>query len=182
MENSKMMEVISTRRSVRKYEARPVEEDKLELCLEAARLAPSACNSQPWKYIAVTDPEILGRLGEGAFSGVYTVTGFAKKAPVLVAVVSEKSGIPAWLGGKFRSLPFYLVDIGISVQNFVLTAHEQGLGTCILGWFDEDKAAKTLGVPSGRKVELLISVGYPAESPAPRPRKEREKVISHNRY
>lgn len=177
-----MMQAISARRSVRKYEPRPVEEEKLSLCLEAARLAPSACNSQPWKYVAVTEPAVLASLGEGAFSGVYSVTGFAKKAPALVAVVSEKSGIPAWLGGKFRSLPFYLVDIGISVQNFVLVAQEQGLGTCILGWFDEEQAAKALGVPSGRKVELLISVGYPAENPAARPRKEREKVISRNRY
>ncbi|HOX23395.1 MAG TPA: nitroreductase family protein [Elusimicrobiales bacterium] len=176
------METIAARRSVRKYEPRPVEKEKLAICVEAARLAPSACNSQPWKYITVSDPAALAALKETAFTGVYAPTAFAKQAPVLVAVVSENAGLPAWLGGKFRSLPFYLVDIGISVQNFVLAAQSQCLGTCIIGWFDEVKAAKALGVPSGRKVELLISVGYPAENPPARPRKKLEQMSSQDSY
>ncbi|NLO91316.1 MAG: NAD(P)H nitroreductase [Elusimicrobia bacterium] len=182
MEPNALLDFIAQRRSVRKYDTRPVEDEKLMRCIEAARLAPSACNSQPWRYVAVTDPARLAALKEAAFSGLYSATAFAKGAPVLVAIVSEKPGLSAWVGGKFRSLPFYLVDIGISAQNFVLAAQSLGLGTCYIGWFDDQKAARALKVPSGRKVELLISVGYPAEEPAARPRKSLREMFSRDSY
>jgi len=175
-------ELVRRRRSVRKYAARPVEKEKLDLCVEAARLAPSACNGQPWKFIVVDEPAALARLSEAAFGGLYSMTAFAAKAPALVAVVSEKSPLAPAFGNLVQKTSFKLIDVGIAAEHFVLQACDLGLGTCLIGWFDMKKAAAALGVPESRKVELLISVGYPAEEPGPRPRKEISAMSSRNAY
>ena len=85
-----LIEVIKARRSIRKYQDRPVEREKINACLEAARLAPSACNSQPWHYIVIDDPKTKEAFCKEAFGGVYAMTKFAEKAPVLVAAVSDR--------------------------------------------------------------------------------------------
>ncbi|MDD5655695.1 MAG: nitroreductase family protein [Elusimicrobia bacterium] len=170
------------RRSIRVFSARPVEREKIRLCLEAARLAPSACNAQPWKFVVVDDAAAKIRLAEAVFSGTYAINRHAAAAPVLVAVVSQRGSALAWLGNQVQGTVFRLVDIGIACEHFVLQAEELGLGTCWLGWFDAKAAARELGVPGGMRVEMLISLGYPAESPAPRPRKPLERMSSFNRY
>ncbi|MFA6583642.1 MAG: nitroreductase family protein [Elusimicrobiaceae bacterium] len=175
-------ELLKTRRSIRKYKTTAIEKHKLDMCLEAARLAPSACNAQPWKFITLSEPEQVAAFSAEVFGGVYAMTAFARKAPVLVAVVADKGNIVSWVGNQVRNTAFSLIDIGIACENFVLQAHELGLGTCIIGWFNEKNAAKYLKCPSGRKVELLISVGYPDENPEPRPRKKLEDISSQNFY
>ncbi|MDD2773915.1 MAG: nitroreductase family protein [Elusimicrobiales bacterium] len=176
------LDLAARRRSIRKYLDRPVEPEKLDRCLEAARLAPSACNSQPCRYVAVTDPELKRKFCEAAFSGLYSATRFAAAAPVIVAVVADKGNLTVRVGNLVRGTSFYLVDTGISCAHFALAAQDEGLGTCIIGWFDAKKAGKILGVPFGKRVELLISLGYPAENPTPRPRKTFAEACSRNRY
>ena len=121
---------IETRHSIRKFSTRPVEREKINECLEAARLAPSACNSQPWHYIVVDDAQVKENFCKEIFSGIYGITSWAAKAPMLVAVVSDKGNFTSRLGNFFRRTEFYLVDQGISGEHFVLRAWELGLGTC----------------------------------------------------
>lgn len=176
---------IETRRSVRKFTDKPVEREKLTECLEAARLAPSACNSQPWHYIVIDDPSVKEAFCKEAFSGVYNMTRWAAKAPVLVAVVSDRGNFMSRIGNFFRSTEFFLVDQGISGEHFVLRAWELGLGTCWIGWLDSNKAAKFFKLPAGKKIEHLFAVGYPAEealSGAAHGRKKMEEIVSFNRY
>lgn len=175
-------QIISARRSVRKYEDRPVEREKTNACLEAARLAPSACNSQPWHFVVLDDPEIKNAFCKEAFSGVYAMSKWAEKAPVLIAVISDAGNFTSRIGNFFRRTEFYLVDQGISCEHLVLRAQDLGLGSCWIGWLNADKAARFLKLPKSKKVEHLISLGYPAESPAPRPRKSFEEIVSYNKY
>ena len=180
MPTTKFLELAAARRSVRKYKADPVEREKLDLCLEAARLAPSACHAQPYRFIVLNDPALREKFCAAAFSGLHSATKFAAAAPAIVAVVSSTGKLSAWLGNQVQDTNFRLVDIGIAAEHFVLAAAEQGLGTCWLGWFDAKAAAKVLGLPAGKKVEVLLSVGYPAETPAARPRKKMEEFAAYN--
>ncbi|HNW44484.1 MAG TPA: nitroreductase family protein [Elusimicrobiales bacterium] len=181
MSPSTFLELAAARRSIRKYTAAPVEREKLDRCLEAARLAPSACNAQPYRFVVLDEPAVKEKFSAAVFSGVYSACKFAAGAPVLVAVVSDTGKLTAWLGNQMQDTNFRLVDIGIAAEHFVLAAAEQGLGTCWLGWFDAKAAAKTLGLGAGKKVEVLLSVGYPGESPAPRPRKPAQEFASFNK-
>ena len=180
----KLLDIIKQRRSVRDFLSRPVEREKIMLCLEAARLAPSACNSQPWKFISVDDEETKGRLCRAAFSGVYSMTSFAKKAPLIVAVVSEKAKFSERIGGFIRDTRFYLIDIGIATEHFVLQAEELGLGTCWIGWFDEGAVKKTLNVPRDKRIDVLIAVGYYDKERPVRPHKRDslEEIAAFNSY
>lgn len=177
-----LKQVLETRRSVRKFADKPVEREKIDACLDAARLAPSACNSQPWHYIVIDDPQVKEKFCAEVFGGAYHISKWAAKAPVLVAVVSDKGSVISRLGGFLRRTEFYLVDQGISGEHFVLRAWDLGLGTCWIGWLDAPKAAKFFNLPSGKKIEHLIALGYPAETPDARPRVALGKMSSYNKY
>ena len=155
-----LIDIIKHRRSVRKYFNKPVERNLIMTCLEAARLAPSACNSQPWKFIIVDDRELKKELCEAAFQGIYKMMAFCKTAPVIIAIVSEKSKFWARVGGKIRDIQYYLLDIGIAGEHFILQAEELGLGTCWIGWFDENVVKELLNVPNEKRVDVLIALGY----------------------
>ena len=180
MPESRFLELAAARRSIRKYKDIPVEREKLDLCLEAARLAPSACNAQPYKFVVIDEPALKEKFCAAAFSGVYSACKFAAAAPAIVAVLSDTGKVSAWLGNQVQDTNFRLVDIGIAAEHFVLAAAEQGLGTCWLGWFSAGAGAKALGLGSGKKIEVLLSVGYPAENPAARPRKKKGEFASYN--
>ena len=177
-----LMQTILTRRSVRKFEQKPVEREKINSCIEAARLAPSACNSQPWHFIVIDEPETKAAFCKQAFSGVYSISQWAAKAPVLVAAVSDKGNFVSRVGNFLRRTEFYLIDHGIACEHLVLRAWDLGLGTCWIGWLDVVKASKFFNLPGGKKIEHLIALGYPAESPEPRPRKKPEEIVSYNAY
>jgi nitroreductase len=174
------MELVRIRQSNRKYLPRPVARSMIESCLEAARLAPSACNSEPWSFIVVDDPELKTTLADKAFSGIYSMNRFAERAPVLIAVITERSRFAASLGRYFRGTRYNLIDIGIACEHLVLRAAEAGLGTCWLGWFNERGVKKILGLPRSTKVDILISLGYP-EDASPRDKKRRplEEIFSY---
>ena len=172
-------ELVQKRQSDRKYASRPVERDLVVACLEAARLAPSACNSQPWKFVVVDDRELVGKVGEAA-AGM-GMNGFAREVPVIVAVVLEKMNLTARIGSVIKDKEYSLLDVGIAVEHFCLQAAELGLGTCIMGWFNEKKVKELLGI-RGKRVPLLVSLGYPAGENRKKIRKSMDEMSSWNKY
>ncbi len=166
-----LLDLIKHRKSVRVFLDKPVEREKIMMCLEAARLAPSACNSQPWKFIVVDDKQLKNKLCDSAFSGIYSINTFCKMAPVIVVVISEKSKFIARVGGMFRGTKYYLIDIGIACEHFILEAEDLGLGTCWIGWFNEEAVKSILNIPQQKKIDILIALGY----------YDREKARSHSK-
>ena len=179
-----LLELLKKRRSVRNFLDKPVEREKIMMCLEAARVAPSACNSQPWKFIVVDDWELKCKLCKTAFSGIYSINSFCKTAPVIVAVVSEKSKFLARIGGMFRGTKYYLIDIGIACEHFVLQAEDLGLGTCWIGWFNETAVKSMLNVPHSKKIDILIALGYYDKDKvgSEHGREPLDKITSFNSY
>lgn len=173
-------ELIQKRQSDRKYAPKPVAREHILKCLEAARLAPSACNSQPWKFIVVDDRGLLGEISDAAIG--MGMNKFTAQVPVMVAVVQERMNLSAKAGALVKDKDYSMMDLGIAVEHFCLQAAELGLGTCIMGWFDEKRIKKLLGVPRSRRVQLLISLGYPDSPIRPKIRKDIEEISSWNGY
>jgi len=179
-----LLDLIKHRKSVRHFLDRPVEQEKIMMCLEAARLAPSACNSQPWKFVVVDDKQLKNKLCRAAFSGIYLMNSFCKRAPIIVVVVSERAKFLARIGGLFRGTQYYLIDIGIACEHFVLQAEELGLGTCWIGWFNERAVKSILNIPKRKKIDILIALGYYAMEKvvSKHDREPIDKIASFNSY
>jgi nitroreductase len=173
------MDLVRRRQSTRRYTNKPVPREVIERCLEAARLAPSACNSQPWSFIVADTEPLRSRLAQAAFSGVYGTNAFAARAPVLVAVVAERSQFAAAVAGHLRRVAYNLIDAAIACEHFVLEAEAQGVGTCWLGWFHERAVVRALGLPRRTHIPILISMGYSAE---PRRAAKRKPLDAIRRY
>jgi nitroreductase len=177
------LDLVNKRYSVRNYKNTAVPQEKVVRCIEAARLAPSACNSQPWKFIIVDEPELVNELAKAAFEGLLDFNNFAFKAPVLVLIVCEREKISAKFGSIVKKKNFSLMDIGIAAEHLCLQAAEEGLGTCIIGWFNEKKVKKMLSIPKLKRVELVITVGFSADEKIPhKRRKSIDEVLSCNKY
>ena len=167
-----VFDAITERRSIRAYKPDPVPEDKLNRILEAARLAPSAKNRQPWKFIVVKDPTIRQALVPACKE-----QQFVGEAPVVIVGVAETTDYVLTCG-----IPAHIIDIAIAMTQITLQAMEEGLGTCWIGAFYQDEVKKILGIPPDKQVVELMTLGYPAESPAPRSRKSFEEVFLFDRY
>ena len=175
------LQLVQARQSDRSYDKeRPVETEKLERILEAGRLAPSACNAQPWKFVVITDRELAVKIGKAA-AGL-GMNKFAKDAPVHILVVEESANITSMLGGKVKDKHFTMIDIGIPAAHLTLAAESEGLGSCILGWFDEKEIKRLTGIPASKRLLLDIAIGYPIKEKRKKMRKPQEKVVSYNRY
>ena len=174
------LELARSRQSDRAYEHRPVEREKLERILQAACLAPSACNAQPWKFVVVDDPELAVRVGKA--SAGLGMNKFAKDAPVHILIVEESMNITSFLGAKIKDKYFPLIDIGIAAAHITLAAESEGLGSCILGWFDEKEIKRLVGIPAGKRLLLDVVVGYAAKPKRKKSRKDLDKVVSYNHY
>ncbi len=170
-------ELVKHRSSVRKYDLRPVKRELIVKCIEAARLAPSACNSQPWQFIVVDTLELKNKLCDAMLGGAYGIMNhFIKEAPVLVIVVIDKA---KWLTKScnvINNTKLYLIDIGIACSHFILQAAELGLGTCILGWFNERAVKRLLGIPRTKRAHIIISMGYPSVDF--KPKEKNRKTLS----
>lgn len=164
-------DLIRQRQSVRKYKSTPVEREEIEKLIEAVHIAPSACNSQPWKLIVVNEPELKNKVAEATFSKTVSFNKFALEAPVIAVLVIEKAKLIAQIGGSLKNQEYPQYDIGIAAEHFCLQAAELGLGTCMLGWFNEKKIQQLLNIPRKRKVGLVITLGY-----APDDYKQRKKI------
>jgi nitroreductase len=142
-----VFEAVQERRSIRTYQDTPVPREKLEKILEAARLAPSARNAEPWHFIVVTDGEKRKVLSKGRFAK------FLAEAPVVIVACGDKEASPDW----------YAIDVSLAVENMVLTATSEGLSTCCVGSFEEKEVKETVKVPDNFEVLLLLAVGYARE-------------------
>jgi nitroreductase len=163
---------LQTRRSIRKYDSKPVEDEKLKKVLEAARLSPSAKNAQTWKFVVVKDSVARDEIAK-ATNGYL----FIAQAPVIIAACgTDPDSVMSC--GQYR----HTVDLSIATAYMILEAHEQGLGTCWIGGFDEQKVKKILGAPEDVRVVAVTPLGYPAESPAQRPRKALEEIVCYEKY
>lgn len=178
------LELARSRRSLRRYSPRKIERKDLELCAEAARHAPSACNSQPWKFILIDDPAQREKIAGTFQRGTFSMNAFVRDAAAFVAIVSEKQKFVPWLGGKIACRDLRQIDLGLACSHLVLQAQELGIGSCILGWFNQKQLRSILSLPPQKRIELVVSLGYPADDLAPREKRLKEKndVISFNRY
>lgn len=162
-----LMEVIKKRKSVRKYKPDPIAEEKITYVLEAARLAPSWGNTQCWRYIVVTDQALKKKITEHVW---------ATEAPVIIVGCADQKE-----SGKMHGHDYYMMDMGISMEHLILAATEQGLGTCWIGkFFDEKAVNKALNIPKKLKVVAMTPLGYPDEIPAGKQRKNLEEIVSRN--
>lgn len=178
------LDLVKKRQSVRRYLSREIEPDKLERCVEAARLAPSASNSQPWSFIVVNDPDLKDKVAKQTFDQVISFNKFVIQAPVLVVFVIEKPKVLTRMGSFIKKIEYPKIDIGIASQNFCMQATEEGLGTCMLGWFNETPIKKLLNIPPNKKIGLIVSVGYAPEDYRLREksRKSFAEVVKFNSY
>lgn len=168
--NVEFMELVRRRRSIRKYRPDPIPQTKVDQILEAARLAPSWANGQCWTFIVVTDPKVKQALAEAG-------NEWLEHAPCIIAACADPSQ-----SGQKKDQDYYLLDIGIAMEHLILAAEGQGMGTCWIGWFDEQKARDALGVPAEARVVALTPLGYPDEEPSARPRKSLSEICRKDRW
>lgn len=177
------LELVNKRQSTRSFlKDKPVDPEKIKRIIEAGRLAPSACNAQPWHFIVVDDPELKDKVADAASARLLGMNHFTKQAPIHIIIVEEKVNLSSGLGGMIKDKHFAYVDIGIAAAQICLAAESEGLGTCILGWFNEAKMKKLLNIPESKRVILDIIVGYSAQEVRPKKRKDFESVVSYNTY
>ena len=168
------LEIAQGRYSCRKYDPdRPVEAEKLAAVLEATRLSPSACNSQPY-HLTVCRGDVAKQVAK-ATAGM-GLNGFAKEAPVVIVLSEMPYNKTAALGAKMKGNDYRSIDIGIAAAYLTAEAHAQGLGTCILGWLDDQKIREICGLE--HPVRLVITVGYPLDAAREKKRKKMEDLVS----
>ena len=174
-------ELAERRQSCRRYDPlRAVEEEKLTRILESARLAPSACNGQPWHFTVVTEDSLLGEVAAATAS--LGMNKFAKDASALVLITHESTNITSKLGCGIKDKDFPMMDLGIASAYMTLAAEAEGIGSCILGWFDEKKIKELVGIPKNKRLMLIVTLGYAAKEKRKKVRKEWGKVVSFEKY
>lgn len=178
------MEEIKTRRSIRKYLDKPVEDKLLLQLLESARLAPSGSNNQPWHFIVVRSEENRRRLTEVANNQKWMLT-----APVFIVCVADiRCRIPEGETlclteeSPQEALKQIIRDTAIAAENLLLEAQHLGLGACWVAWYRQTEIRPVLNIPSDKYVCGIITVGYPGETPAPHPRKPLEHLVRYEKW
>ena len=167
-------EIALARQSCRAYDPdRPVEQEKVDAILEAVRLAPSACNGQPY-HLTVCRGEAAQAVAKATMG--MGMNRFAAQAPVLIVISEEPYVKSAALGAKVKGNDYRSIDIGIAAAYLTAEAAAQGLGTCILGWLDDEKIRAICGL--SRPVRLVVTVGYPADTPREKKRKPIAELVS----
>jgi len=180
----KLLDLISKRQSDRAYTDKAVDREIIDRCLEAARLSPSASNSQPWTFVVIDDPVLKNQVADKTVGPLKSFNKFVSQAPVIVAIVMEKPKLITEAGGRIKKKEYPLIDIGIAAEHFCLQAAEEGLGTCMLGWFNEKSVKKLINVPKNKNIPLLITLGYTPDGYRTRKkiRKEFNNAVRYNSY
>lgn len=162
------IEKILGRRTIRRYKKEPIPDEIRDRILEAGRQAPSAANRQPWHFVVVTDPKVKEKLATGRYNSFIRDSAFTIVGVSLpYDPTSEKWGV---------------VDVTIAMQNMVLAAEVQGVGSCWIGDFKEEEVKKLLSIPEKGKVIALISMGIPDEQPGPKQKKPLDEIVHYNRW
>ncbi len=169
-----VLKVIQKRRSLRKYKGDRIPEDVLQRLLEAARLAPSGKNYQPWKFIIVQDKELREKLAQASAEQF-----FMAEAPIIIVACGFPDDSYSRMGRYMKSWP---VDVTIALEHLILQATEEGLGTCWIGSFEESEVKAILNVPENVRVLALTPLGYPDETPPYRGRKRLDEIVSYNGF
>jgi nitroreductase len=176
MENKPFIELVRQRTSCRAYDPKPVPRKHLELMLEAARLAPSACNKQPWRFAVVEDEASRMRLIDEAFLAGIPMK-WAAHAGAIIALGMEKSAITHKIAPKISGVDYPLLDLGIAGEHLVLQAEELGLGTCWIGWIKPKEVRRIVDWPRSIEPVSLITVGWPSsEDHHTRPRLDTDAI------
>ena len=152
-------ELINKRQSCRKYLKKQVEKEKLIKCIEAARVAPSACNSQPWHFVIVNNKELCAKTALCLQDKV--MNKFTSECQAFIVVVEEGGNLTSRAGAIIKQQDYRSIDLGIATEHICLAAAEQNLGTCILGWFNEKELKKLLNINKLKRIRLVVAVGYP---------------------
>ena len=153
-----LFDLINKRQSCRKYLDKSVEKEKLIKCIEAARLAPSACNSQPWHFVVVNNKELASKVAMCLQDKV--MNKFTSECQSFIIVVEESGNLTSRAGSLMKQQDYRSVDLGIATEHLCLAATEQNLGTCILGWFNEKELKKLLGINKLKRIRLVVAMGY----------------------
>jgi len=165
-----LIEAITTRRSVRRYQERPVEEDALKRVKKAVTYAPSAKNIQPYAFILVRDPDMKSKLAAAAFGAKWLT-----EAPIIVVALGNVEDAYATMGGYQSSV---FIDTAIALDHLTLAATAEGLGTCWIGAFSEEKVLYAMDIDDNDwRVVAMTPLGYPLEEPEPRPRKNSSQIF-----
>ncbi len=179
-----MIKQIETRRSIRKYSDKPVEDEKIIQLLEAARLAPSGGNTQPWHFIIVKSEDTRHKLAKASNNQKWMLT-----APVFIVCVADiRCRINADVeisideNGPQKELKQIIRDTSIAVEHIVLEADKQGLGTCWVAWFTQDEVRPILNIPSDKYVVCILTLGHANEIPKARPRKKLEEIMHYENW
>jgi len=179
---TKFDQLLEDRRSVRSFDDRPVKEQDLISIIKAARLAPSACNSQTWRFVAVTKRETIQKLSAQGMRPVIP-NRWVEQAPLLIVGCSQLDVIANRIGTGVTGIEYYQIDLGIAMEHMVLKATELGLGTCWIGWFKEQKVKEILEIPKRIKVSAMLAVGYSkAETFKKKNRKPIEKIAFYEKW
>jgi len=150
--------LINKRQSCRNYLEKPVEKEKLIQCIEAARVAPSACNSQPWHFVVVNNKELSTKVSACLQDKV--MNKFTTECPAFIIVVEEIGNLTSRAGALMKKQDYRSVDIGIATEHICLAATQQDLGTCILGWFNEKELKNILDINKLKRIRLVVAIGY----------------------
>ncbi|MBQ7124693.1 MAG: nitroreductase family protein [Oscillospiraceae bacterium] len=175
---TELIKLMKQRQSCRHYSDKPVEAEKIVSCINAACLAPSACNTQPYHFYVAHAPEAVAVAAE--YCKGEKVNKWVSEAKAFVIITQEHAEIPA-ANSEARKRDFRQYDIGLAIENFCLEATELGLGTCILGVFNEEKLKASFRIPSHKSIALVIAMGYPADEQREKKRKPLEEVITYLR-
>ncbi len=174
---SSLDKIIQARRSVRAYDGRPVTTAQIRALCEAARLAPSACNSQTWRFVAVARSETISRICSEAMRPVIP-NRWLRQAPLLIVGCARLDLVANRIGSRITGTEYYQIDMGIAMEHMVLKATEMGLGSCWIGWFKEQRVREILSIPSRIKVCALLAVGHPKdEAPKKRTRRPLDRIV-----
>jgi nitroreductase len=175
-------QILETRRSTRSFDSRPVKPEHLIAICEAARLAPSACNSQTWRFVAVTDKGLIQKICDTAMRPVIS-NRWLREAPLVIVGCSQLDLIANQIGTLVTGIEYYQIDLGIAMEHMVLKATDLGLGTCWIGWFKANKLKKILDIPEKVKVSAMLAVGYPKDVPVrKRIRKPMERLLFADKW
>jgi nitroreductase len=176
-------EILKARYSCRKYDpSRPIDADQIRTLVEAGRIAPSASNTQTWRFIAVTGRERIEELWQKGMRNLIS-NKWMRDAPLVLVGCAKLDIITNRVGTGITGIEYYKIDMGIAMEHIVLKATELGLGTCWIGWFNEDGVREVLGIPQNVKVLTLLSVGYPLDAmTGDHKRKKLEKILYFDKW